>query len=311
VTKKIQNWLVIGVVKNWETALSQPVPIWGLKPRYMGDFQALNIGDMVWFYATSPIKGVIGVGMVRDKYIDDMNLVWEKELLKKEVIWPLRFRIHVLKVISKNQWKTDNIKIKDFHLNWQIGFQYLQDENVAMLMSRAKTAFGFIGQENFFTGATITQPITAREIPSTYAPITEEQKPSINHRDIQEMIAEIGKLQFYHTQLEYPIELQGEEKNIDVVWKREIAGVPTIAFEVELSGMVERAIARLKFAFMRWNSRSRIIVPKKVVKKVNNVIAAEDRVFSRQFKMYQPNQIVDILTKKRNLKSLEQNLELY
>jgi hypothetical protein len=37
-TNKVKNWLIIGVPKNWETALSQPVPLWGLKPRYQAEF---------------------------------------------------------------------------------------------------------------------------------------------------------------------------------------------------------------------------------------------------------------------------------
>ncbi len=126
---------------------------------------------------------------------------------------------------------------------------------------------------------------------------------------MQQKIAEIGKLQFYHTQLEYPVELPNEDKNLDVVWKREIAGVPT--FEVELSGVIEKAIARLKFAYVRWNSRPRIVVPQKYVKKVNNIVATEDRDFCNQFKMYEPIQLLELLNKKRELKNLEQNLEVY
>ena len=80
---KIQNWLVIGIPRNWETALSQPVPIWGLKPRYQVEFQAMNVGDLLWLYSTSPVGGVIGVGVVKDKYIDNVNLIWEEELKRK------------------------------------------------------------------------------------------------------------------------------------------------------------------------------------------------------------------------------------
>lgn len=309
--RKINNWLLIGVSKNWETALSQPVPRWGLKLRYRGEFQSLNIGDIVWFYATAPISGVIGVGMVKDKYIDNMNLVWDEELRRKEVIWPLRFRIQVLKVISQERWKSDNIKISDFHLMWQIGFQLLQDKHVAKLTKRSEKAFVMAPQEDYFSGATIVQPSLIKEPLQPYMAAPQTEKPPLTHRDLQGAIAEIGKLQFYHTQLEYPIELPGEDKNLDVVWKREIAGVPTFAFEVELSGMIEKAIARLNFAYNRWNSRPRIVVPQRYSRKVNNIIAAEKRDFSRQFKMYEPTQLIELLNKKKELKTLEQNLEIY
>jgi len=142
-------------------------------------------------------------------------------------------------------------------------------------------------------------------------PINWEKAKPISHRNLQEAIAEIGKLQFYHTELEFPLELPGEDKNLDEVWKREITGVPTFAFEVELSGSIERALARLKFAYKRWNSRPRIVIPKEYSSKVNNIVLAEERDFSNQFKMYEPAQLVELLEKKRELKNLEQNLEIY
>jgi len=168
--RKIQNWLVIGIPKNWETALSQPVPIWGLKPRYQTEFQAMNIGDLLWFYSTSPIGGVIGVGTVKDKYVDNINLIWEEELKKKETIWPLRFRIHVLKVLPQTRWKTDRIKINDFGLFWQVGFQSLKSEHASELFARAQEPLGAINQENLFAGATIIESPVMREEQMAYPP---------------------------------------------------------------------------------------------------------------------------------------------
>lgn len=307
---EIQNWLVIGIPKNWETAFSQPVPIWGLKPRYQAEFQAMNIGDFLWFYATAPVGGVIGVGIVKDKYIDNINLVWEEELKHKEVIWPLRFRIHVLKVLPQTQWKDNKIKINDFGLFWQIGFQPLKSEHVIELFERAKNTLGAISEENLFAGATITRPLIMREKQALYAPSLEE-KTMISHREIQDQVAEIGKLQFYYTEIEHPIKLPGEKKSLDVVWKREIDGVPTFAFEIELSGMIDKAIDRLKFAFRKWNSRPRIITPKKFIKKVHNIIAVSNKDFSQQVKIYEPSQITALLARKRDLRMIEQNLDIY
>jgi hypothetical protein len=307
-SSKKNNWLIIGRLKNWETALLQPVPLWGLKPVFNLAFTALNVGDIVWFYVTDPVKGVIGLGLVKDKYIDTNNLVWPEEQVKKAVIWPLRFRIQVLKVLNSDQWTAGRIKINDFRLNWQVGFQALRDDHMVLLTDRAMKAFGVTLNADFSTGATIAQATAVSE--AHREPVWNEA-PVLTHRSLQESIAEIGKLQYYHSQLEYPIDLPGENKNIDVIWKREIAGVPTYAFEVELSGGIERAITRLKFAYTRWNSQPRMIVPKELVGKINNIIATEDRMFSERFKMYEPAQIVDLLRKKRDLKSFEQNLGIY
>lgn len=309
-TNKLRNWLVVGILKNWETALSQPIPIWGLKPRYQAEFSTMNIGNLVWFYVTNPIKGVVGVGRVKDMYIDENNLIWEEELEKKEVVWPLRFRIQVLKLIPKELWKNECIKIDNFNLIWQVGFQLLSERLGISLHKRLGNSLGIKSLEGVFSGATISQPSVAREKGSIYT-VKEEKPEEYPHRTLQETIAQIGKLQFYHTELEYVIGLPGENKALDVVWKREISGVPTYAFEVELSGMLERSVARLKFAFQRWNSRPRLVVPAQDFKKLNNIVYAEDKPFSQEVKIYKPEQIAGLAQKKKELKSLEENLNIY
>src|SRR6476620_7691165 len=105
--------LVIGSVQNWETALSQPVPLWGLKATHKTAFQTLQAGDAVWFYATAPVRGVIGLGLIKDKYIDQNNLIWDEERKEKKVIWPYRFRIQVLKMVDWHRWNDERIDIRD------------------------------------------------------------------------------------------------------------------------------------------------------------------------------------------------------
>ena len=308
----MRNWLVIGSVQNWLTALSQPVPIWGLTPAHKAAFAILEAGDTIWFYATSPVRGVIGLGLVKDKYFDKGNLIWADEQTAKKVIWPHRFRIQVLKVIDVNQWKTDKIDIRDFGLFWQNGFQPLSAEHTSKLMQRFQGTFGLATDTNVFTGATIASHGVARERQDPY-PVPPESgvRSDLTHRGLQEAIAEIGKLQFYHSQLEYPIELPGEERNLDAVWKREINGVPTFAFEVELSGSIEKALLRLMYAFNQWNSRPRIIVPDGFFQRVHNIAASQDRSFSQQLRMYEPAQVAALLSRKRELRDFEQELGIY
>ncbi len=307
---KVQNWLVIGIPKNWKTALSNPVPLWGLKQRYKIEFKTMLSGDVLWLYATKPVGGIIGVGIVKDKYIDPLNLVWEEELLKKKVVWPLRFRIQVLKVLPLDRWRSDCLKINDFNLFWQQGFQLLKNEQVVELGKRAERVFGLLEIKDIFAGATIAQTgYRVSEQVGSYS--YSEGLEAFSHRDIQEFLAEIGKLQFYYSEIEYKLDLPGERKTLDVVWKREIDGVPTFAFEIELSGMLERAIERLKFAFKRWNSQPRLVVGNESLTRANNILSVSEREFASQLKIYEPSQIWDLLTKKRDLKKAEEVLKLY
>lgn len=271
--------MVIGSKENWETALAQPMPIWGLRPSYRPDFSYLSPSDFLWFYVKSPIKGIIGVGSVKDKYVDLENLVWEDEIKRGKTIWPLRFRIHVLKVLPHELWKSECIKINDFNLFWQKGFQPLSKEYVEILLKRFSTIFEIKVEQDFLEGATIsslTGKIGEKKLPYATRDV---------HRELQESIAEIGKLQDYYTELEYKVPLAGEYKSLDVIWKRELKGVPTFAFEVELSQMLEKAVARLKFAFTRWNSRPRLIIPSEHHTRASNLLTTEERFFSTELKL--------------------------
>lgn len=299
-----QSWLVIGRPENWEISLGQPIPIWGLIPHYSASFQSLREGDVLWIYVTSPVRGVVGVGYVKDKYIDNSNLVWPQEWEEHRVKWPLRFRIHLQKFIPRDQWEARKITIADFGLNWQIGFQCLDDNQAAHLLKRSDRVLG----DEIDEGATIVTPRVANS--ATIVSLAADAPPS-KHRDLQVLVAEIGKLQFYHTELEYPLDLKGEHKSLDVVWKREVGGVPTFAFEVEFSSGLERAVGRLKFAYRCWNSRPRIIVPPADLQRLQNIAATEDANFAHQLRVYEPSQLVKLLEKKKDLKTLEQDLGIY
>ena len=306
----MQSWLIIGITKNWEKALSQPVPLWGLKTRNISEFNSIKIGDLLWFYSTSPISGVIGIGAVKDKYTDNTNPVWDEEIKNQQVIWPLRFRIQVLKVLPAFKWKDENIKINDFGLFWQTALHLLNEKHVSELLKRSEPSFGNINLENIYAGASIAAAENVNESTTTFKKTT-EKKFELSHTNLKNKIAEIGKLQFYYSEVEYPIALPNEKKNLDVVWKRELEGVPTYAFEIELSGMLEKAIDRLVIAFRKWNSRPRIIVTKDHINKLQNVIGLTGKDFYNQLKIISPEQIDNLYKVKTNLKSIEQTLELY
>ncbi|MCX8082164.1 MAG: hypothetical protein N3D17_02015 [bacterium] len=310
----MNHWLVIGIKKNWITALSQPVPIWGLKQQYTLPFQSVKEGDNLWLYVTSPVKGIIGIGKVKDRYVDTKTLIWPEELEKKYVVWPLRFRIHILKILPIEEWERSSIRINDFNLFWQQGFQNVPSNLLPELLKRAEKVFGSF--ESLYEGSSIIQTpemvpsIGIKESDSKTVPVV--TTPIVSpHLELQNYLAEVGKLQNYYSELEYPLELELERKSIDVVWKREINGAPTFAFEIEFSNNIEKAVERLKFAFRKWNSRPRIIIPETALSRLHNILSNSERDFSTQFRNYRPEQIKELLNKKRDLKAMEQDLGLY
>jgi hypothetical protein len=299
----IRDWLVAGHVNNWQTSFSQPIPLWGLRERYFNTFQLLNSGDHVVFYATSPVKGVIGLGAVKDKYVDRQILLWPEEIHGKRVIWPLRFRIEVWHLLPEELWKTTSILIADLGLNLRTGFQELRSEHFLSIEERVKKDWGV---ESMPIGPTIVTP-AVKEGEAVYT----IGKPENLHEQAQMVVAEIGKLQHYFTEVEYLLQLEGEQRRIDVVWKREATGAPTFAFEIETSGQIERAIAKLRQAFILWNSKPFLIVPEKEHPKVKNLASKELVSFKESFCYHDYSVFEQLYTKKRDLRDFESKYRIY
>ncbi|OQX51549.1 hypothetical protein B5M47_00380 [candidate division CPR3 bacterium 4484_211] len=307
---QVQIWLVIGSIENWMTALSQPLPVWGLKESYYGQFNSLAMNDLCIFYVKSPIKGVIGVGLVKDKYIDRTNKIWKEEIEKKKVIWPLRFRLQVLNVLPFEAWqgkegKLTPVSISDLPIIWQIGFQQLPPQKSTWVLEKIRKSWGV---SDFIKGATILRmPLSIKHV--DYGKEKEEFTPG--HKEIQRLLAETGKMQHFFSETEYKLPVAGEDKRLDVVWKREFSGVPTYAFEVEISRNIEKALARLKVAFGLWNTKPRLIVPESDFEKVKFYLDRESKNFRKEFFFFEPEGVNKILTAKLKLRDIEEMYKIW
>jgi hypothetical protein len=196
-----------------------------------------------------------------------------------------------------------DIDITDFSIFWRKGFHELTSSQTVKIFERARKNWS----EEFFV------PLV-KEFAIDY--LVEQKKkvaePGVLlHRKIQESLVEIGRLQFYYPELEFLLPLETEHKKVDVVWKRELSGVPTFAFEVELSGGLEKAITKLRLAFNKWNSQPRLIIPESQFKSVDNLAVREQTSFQRNFRYYDPEIIENLLSRKQDLRSFEQKYGIY
>jgi hypothetical protein len=82
-------------------------------------------------------------------------------------------------------------------------------------------------------------------------PLEPKAEPGSYHDQIRQLLFELGEMEGRHPEKEKPID--GER--IDVAWKRIERGDPTIVFEVQISGNFYEALAKLKHAWDKWNSR--------------------------------------------------------
>ncbi|MCX8072136.1 MAG: hypothetical protein N3C12_06770 [Candidatus Binatia bacterium] len=293
-------WIIIGRYENWIKALNQPLPLWGLKPSYRAEFASLSPGSLAWVYVNKPIAGVVGLAMIRDKYIDEHTPLWPEELEENKVIWPLRFRLEIIRIFPERRWADRAIPVSHFRLYMQRGFQRLSSQQHLWLREEFNGAFGLPPEASLDGGPTVWTPKVADR--------NDEAMVSL-HRSLQELVAEMGRLQHYHSQIEFP--LDDDSEKLDVVWKRELGGVPTIAFEVEVSGVTTNALDRLRIAHERWAARPCIVVGGEDVTFVERNLTQSDDQFVRSIRVCPERQIRDVHRLKRRLRSLEETLGIY
>ena len=159
-----------------------------------------------------------------------MTPLWADEVASGQVIWPLRFRFQVLRLLPRDQWATRSVSLQGIVTSYQQGFQAISESQLKAILARIHEVFGGDTIDDFITGPTIAPSVQAM---SSKPPAS----PGIAfHRDLQAWVAEIGKLQAFYAQTEYPVPLTDGTMNIDDVWKREAGGVPTMRSKSSFQG---------------------------------------------------------------------------
>jgi len=91
--KTINYLLLIGRKENWEVSFKKK--LWGSTKKTKRLWEKIKKGDFLAFYVTSPIKLVIGFGIVEDK-IKDEKLIFPLEKSLGESMWPYKITFSVI-----------------------------------------------------------------------------------------------------------------------------------------------------------------------------------------------------------------------
>lgn len=102
--------------------------VWGLREsgRHLRYFNLVSESDVIVFYVTRPISGVVGFGKVTGKTRADSPL-WPDENATGRVIWPLRINFEVGGIIPRHMWNTARIELISIRKKAQGGFQPMLD----------------------------------------------------------------------------------------------------------------------------------------------------------------------------------------
>ena len=262
-------WLAVGLPGHWEVAFKNG-NIWGLRESLKAHWESLSNGDGILFYATDPVKGVIGHGVIRSKFKQDKPL-WPQEVRENRVIWPYRFEFDVAYCLPREAWESRRLTSEK--LMPRIGFQPISEELAVQIVS------GF---------------------PGGMKPGKEE---SI-HESIKAKLVEIGRIQKMIAESEYDM----DGGKLDVVWRRVERGVPTYVFEVQVGGDLYHAMTKLKHAYDLWNSNIFLIVAGSDVGKAQELLKGAFHEIQGKIRIIESDKIIELFNLKKTYRDLEAQL---
>lgn len=117
----VNCWILVGNEESWKTAFDKF--IWGIKKIFKNRWELVKKDDLLFFYATYPIRGIIGYGIVKEKLIGK-NLVWEDEKKEKKIIFPYRI------LFDRNKERKEIIKVSPYETSLMAGINLIKNERV-------------------------------------------------------------------------------------------------------------------------------------------------------------------------------------
>jgi len=272
----IQYWLAVGSPDHWRVAFENG-NIWGLQSIKRRWWERLSEGDGLVLYVTRPVGGAIGIGKVRTKFKQDKPL-WPKEVQSKRVLWPLRFEFDVEFCFRPDSWKSHRLEVDALRAIVQAGFQPLKRKAA----EAALQAFApFLEQ----------------------APAEGDESEDL-HQELKRKLVEMGKIQKFLAEPEYPM----EGTRLDVVWRRVEKSVPTYVFEVQVGGDLYHALAKLKHAHDLWNSRIFLVATASEKTKFESLISGTFHEVRERVRFIEITKLEDLYSRKRAYRQLEDTL---
>ncbi len=288
-------WLAVGTPQNWHTAFDYG-GIWGLKATQRRYWEAITENsDIVFFYVTTPVAGVVGYGIVRTKLHQNSPL-WPEERARNEIVWPLRFEFDVLACLPPRFWNAQKVVLSELKIRARSGFQSLEAAIAQDLLPALPSG---VPQELL-----VITTVGLRAKPAGIAPTEVPAAVADPHSHAQWVLAEIGRFQRYVADTEYPL----ENRRLDVVWRRVQRSVPSFVFEVQVGGNLTEAMGKLKQAFDLWNSNIFLVGKEEHRAPADQLLGGTFHEIQHRLRFLEIAQVEDLYQRKRAYRELESQL---
>ncbi|MEM2087541.1 MAG: hypothetical protein QXF52_02560 [Thermoproteota archaeon] len=98
--------------------------------------------DLLLFYVTSPVCGIVGVASVEGKAEENIVL-WRDEAVVGRVIYPYRILFKPVFMLDEEKWETDRIVVKDFNVSVRAGLNSLRNQDtVEKILDKVRKSWG-------------------------------------------------------------------------------------------------------------------------------------------------------------------------
>jgi hypothetical protein len=246
----------------------------------------LREGDGLLFYVSKPVHGIVGFGQLVTKFRQTRPL-WPEEIRKSGVVWPLRFEFDIEYCLPPHLWETHRYTSQDLQLITRMVLQCYPVEEV----NAARIGLGLA-------------PLTETASAPFGEPAPSAKADTASHDEVVADLAEVGRIQGYISDKEYPI----ESSRLDVVWRRVERSVPTYVFEVQVGGDIYHAMAKLKHAFDLWNSHIFLVAGNRDRGKYEELLAGTFHEVADRMRFIDIGLVDQLLAKKRDYRETEQAL---
>jgi predicted RNA-binding protein len=252
------RWLFSVNRTNWDVVLNKN--LWGLRKEKAATSRRVEKGDKILFIVTGTRPLVFtGAFEVAEDWSRDSRPVWPDELVERKAIYPIRAKLRPLRIGSA-----------DFDLLVpKLGFVKKKSSPYSYLRG---TPANFQKPIPFEDYEVIVAEIE-RNPGAPSLPVPPGKKPKSadgpNHDGLRGMIQEMGDMLGLVSQVEYGM----DGWRLDVAWKRIATGIPSHAFEIQIGGNFYEALAKLKHAYDKWNSKPILVTTEKYAKEAQNLLS--------------------------------------
>ena len=120
------HWMAVGGEDNWRHTLGGR-NIWGVASRYTKVWGEIEVGDLIFFYVTRAVRGMVGFGRVTSKAEEHIPF-WPQETEHGDVLWPLRVTFDVEALLQTKKWNTDKVDFEGKGLAWRGAIQSIPED---------------------------------------------------------------------------------------------------------------------------------------------------------------------------------------